>query len=540
MVFSRLSPRRGRANELNGRLERSNFQDADRYLMTLSASLPNDGRRRPQAAGPASRRFLLMALLLAICLGLAQNLRAQESANLFNQVVEHKLNNGLKVLLLKESRAPIITIQLWYRVGSRNENLGKTGISHLSEHMMFKGTAKYGPKFFSKEVQRVGGSDNAFTSRDYTAFFETGPKDQLKRWLEMEADRMKGINVDEKNFELEKKVVIEERRLRTEDDPGSFMLEAATAATFEAHPYQWPVIGWLHDIESISLEDYQNYYHRFYQPNNCTLVVVGDIEPQEALKEIEAAFGDLPAGPEPPKVTAKEPQQFGERRVEVHREAQFPNILLNYHVPNWQDQDAYPLELLNRILSQGRSSRLYNDLVYKDKLALEVGVDYNLDTTDPYIFMIVWATHAGQDRGPVGGGSGRRDQEAANRTGERRRAAKGQKSDRRLILHVPGFHLLPGHAAGPHRHRGQLDLAEGIHSQDAAGDRRRRPAGGQEIFGARKLHRGHPGAGENRQTQGGALPPHWRNQVRASLPFSVGDGARCLNAYLIRITFHAS
>ena len=317
MVFSRLSPRRGRAHELNGRLERSNFPDADRSHMTLSASLPNDGRRRPHA-GPASRRFLLMALLLALCLGLAQNLRAQESANLFNQVVEHKLNNGLKVLLLKENRAPIITIQLWYRVGSRNENLGKTGISHLSEHMMFKGTAKYGPKFFSKEVQRVGGSDNAFTSRDYTAFFETGPKDQLKHWLEMEADRMKGINVDEKNFELEKKVVIEERRLRTEDDPGSFMLEAATAATFEAHPYQWPVIGWLHDIESISLEDYQNYYHRFYQPNNCTLVVVGDIEPQEALKPTliprsqarlfpSTTTGRLPARPVMPAITLRTP-----------------------------------------------------------------------------------------------------------------------------------------------------------------------------------------------------------------------------------------
>jgi zinc protease len=158
--------------------------------------MPNDGRRRTQAAVPACRRFLLMTLLLALCLGLAQNLWAQESANLFNRVVEHKLKNGLRVLLLKESRAPIITVQLWYRVGSRNECLGKTGISHLSEHLMFKGTAKYGPKFFSKEVERVGGSDNAFTSRDYTAYFETGPKDQLKHWLEMEADRMKGINVD--------------------------------------------------------------------------------------------------------------------------------------------------------------------------------------------------------------------------------------------------------------------------------------------------------------------------------------------------------
>lgn len=358
--------------------------------MTLvTDSLNGRGQGKAQAV-PAFRRFLLLAVLLAACLGpgAAPALSAQENANLFDQVVEHKLKNGLKVLLLKESRAPIITVQLWYRVGSRNEYLGKTGISHLGEHLMFKGTAKYGPKFFSREVQRVGGTDNAFTSRDYTAYFETGPKDQLKRWLEMEADRMKGVNVDEKNFETEKKVVIEERRMRTEDDPGSFMQEAAMAATFQAHPYQWPIIGWLHDIESISLVDYQQYYHRYYQPNNCTLVVVGDIEPQEAIKEIEAVFGNLPAGPEPPKVTAKEPKQFGERRVEVHREAQFPQILMNYHVPNWQEQDAFPLELLNRILSQGRSSRLYNELVYKQKLALEAGVDYNLDTTDPFVFMI--------------------------------------------------------------------------------------------------------------------------------------------------------
>ena len=358
--------------------------------MTLvTDSLTGRGQGKTQAV-PACRRFILMAVLLAVCFALwtAPALAAQESANIFDQVVEHKLKNGLKVLLLKESRAPIITLQIWYRVGSRNECLGKTGISHLNEHLMFKGTAKYGAKFFSREVQKVGGSDNAFTGRDYTAYFETGPKDQLKRWLEMEADRMKGVNVDEKNFETEKKVVIEERRMRTEDDPGSFMQEAAMAATFQAHPYQWPIIGWLYDLESISLADYQKYYHRYYQPNNCTLVVVGDIEPQEAIKEIEAVFGNLPAGPEPPKVTAKEPKQFGERRVEVRREAQFPFILMSYHVPNWQDQDAFPLELLNRILSQGKSSRLYNDLIYKQKLALEAGTDYNLDTIDPFVFMV--------------------------------------------------------------------------------------------------------------------------------------------------------
>jgi zinc protease len=232
----------------------------------------------------------------------------------------------------------------------------------------------------------VGGTDNAFTSRNYTAYFETGPKDQLRHWLEMEADRLRGINVDEKTFETEKKVVIEERRLRTEDDPASFMQEAAMAATFQAHPYQWPIIGWLNDLESISLDDYRAYYHRYYLPNNCTLVVVGDIDPKEALSHIEATFGELPAGPEPPKVTAKEPQQFGPRRVEVHREAQFPALLMNYHVPNWESPDAYPLELLGRILSSGRSSRLYHNLVYQQKLALEAEADYNFDTVDPFLF----------------------------------------------------------------------------------------------------------------------------------------------------------
>jgi zinc protease len=340
--------------------------------------------------GPSRRRlWLLVALVAASWLGLgAVPLKAAEDGNLFDKVVEHKLANGLQVLLLREPRAPIITLQVWYRVGSRNEALGKTGISHLVEHLMFKGTAKFGPKYFSREVQKVGGTDNAFTSRNYTAYFETGPKDQLRHWLEMEADRMRGTNVDEKTFETEKKVVVEERRLRTEDDPVNFMQEATVAATFDAHPYQWPIIGWLNDIESISLDDYRTYYHRYYLPNNCTLVVVGDIDPKEALTQIEATFGTLPAGPEPPKVTAKEPKQYGPRRVEVHREAQLPALLMNYHVPNWESPEAYPLELLARILSSGRSSRLYHNLVYQQKLALEAGADYNFDTADPFIFML--------------------------------------------------------------------------------------------------------------------------------------------------------
>lgn len=330
----------------------------------------------------------LIALACLLLLGTFSPGRAAPGPDLFDQVVEHRLKNGLKVLLLRESRAPIISVQVWYRVGSRNEELGKTGLSHLNEHLMFKATEKYGPKDFSRRVQKAGGMDNAFTSRDYTAYFENGPKTELRNWLEMEAERMRGLKVSEEDFSTERNVVLEERRMRTDDDPVSFLFEEVMAAAFKAHPYQWPVIGWFHDIQTLTRDDFLQHYRSYYQPNNCTVVVVGDIEPQEALKEIEATFGALAPGPEPPKVTAKEPRQYGERRVVVHREAQLPFLLIAYHAPNWEDPDAYPLELLARILSQGRSSRLYHNLIYQQRLALQAGADYNFDTANPTLFTL--------------------------------------------------------------------------------------------------------------------------------------------------------
>lgn len=314
--------------------------------------------------------------------------RAQEKVDAFSQVVEHRLQNGMQVLILKEPRAPLVTHQVWYRVGSRNEELGKTGLSHLTEHLMFKDTHRYKAKEFSRMVQKAGGRDNAFTSKDYTAYFQSGPSTELKHWMEMEADRMRGLKVGEKSFGTEKNVVLEERRLRTEDDPVSFLIEDTMATAYKAHPYQWPIIGWYHDVETISREDFLRYYRTYYQPNNATLVVVGDVDPKQVLAWAEETYGRIPSGPQPPPVTAKEPRQYGERRVVVQREAQLPYLLMAYHVPNWDNPDAFALELLARLLSQGRSSRLYHKLVYKNRLALEAGADYDLDTADNSIFLL--------------------------------------------------------------------------------------------------------------------------------------------------------
>lgn len=338
-----------------------------------------------------SRFLFLLALIMLVCwsgLLWAVPLSARDFSDPFAQVVEHRLQNGMQVLILREPRAPLVSHQVWYRVGSRNERLGKTGLSHLTEHLMFKATEKYAAKEFSRLVQRAGGSDNAFTSKDYTAFFQNGPKTELKRWMEMEADRMRNLRVTEEDFATEKKVVLEERRLRTEDDPVSQLVEETLAVTFKAHPYQWPIIGWYNDIESLTREDFLKHYHTYYQPNNATLVVVGDVDPKEVLAWAEAIYGAIPPGPEPPPVTAKEPPQQGERRLVLQREAQLPYLLMAYHVPNWESPDCFVLELMVRLLSKGKSSRLYHNLVYKERLALSAGADYDLDTASPSVFLL--------------------------------------------------------------------------------------------------------------------------------------------------------
>jgi zinc protease len=303
-------------------------------------------------------------------------------------VTEKVLPNGLKVLLKEEHKAPIVTFQVWYKVGSRNERLGKTGMSHLLEHMMFKGSKKYGPKQFSQTVQRNGGNDNAFTSKNYTAYFETFAADRIGISLDLESDRMVDLLLDPKEFLSERAVVMEERRMRTDDDPSSTMVEQMMATAFLAHPYQWPVIGWMADLGNITRDDLYDHYRTYYAPNNATIVVVGDFETKKLMAQIEKYFGTLPRGPNVPSVGAIEPVQLGERRITVKKEAELPAIFIGYHTPNLKHPDSFALEVLQGILSSGKSSRLYKSLVYEKQIALYAGGDYDNVAADPNLFYV--------------------------------------------------------------------------------------------------------------------------------------------------------
>jgi len=341
-----------------------------------------------------TKKGIMLAILLSLFL-------AQSSVGQTMNVTEKVLPNGLKVLLKEEHKSPVVTFQIWYKVGSRNERLGKTGISHLLEHMMFKGTKKYGPKTFNRIVQRNGGNDNAFTSKDYTAYFETFAADRIGISLDLESDRMQNLLLDPKEFLSERDVVKEERRMRTDDDPDNTMVEQMMAAAFSAHPYQWPVIGWMADIGNISRDDLVQHYHTYYSPNNATLVVVGDFDTNVLMPQIEKQFGSIPRGPDVPKVAAVEPKHLGERRIIVKKQAELPLVFAGYTMPTLKHPDSYALEVLQGILSTGKSSRLYKSLVYEKQIALYAGGDYDNVSIDPNMFYLYAGVMPGKNTDEV-------------------------------------------------------------------------------------------------------------------------------------------
>jgi zinc protease len=314
------------------------------------------------------------------------------SPSAFANVQEHQLANGMKVLLVESPKAPVVTVQIWYKVGSRNEVMGRAGLSHMLEHMMFKGTPKYPKGSFSRLIKKNGGNDNAFTSQDFTAYFENLAAGKVELALELEADRLRGLLLDDKEFQLEREVVKEERRLRSEDDPQSYLAEALFAQAFQMHPYHWPIIGWFPDLNAMTRADLKRHYDTYYVPNNATLIVVGDIKAAKLLPVIKRFFEPIPKKPLPPQQVVTEPEQKGERRIVVKRDAQLPSVMVGYRAPNFSSDDAYALTLLESILSHGKTSRLYRSLVYEQKLALAVGAEYSLLQTDPellYCFAMV-------------------------------------------------------------------------------------------------------------------------------------------------------
>src|SRR5712691_7177037 len=269
-------------------------------------------------------------------------------------VTEATLDNGLRVLVLEDHRNPIATVQTWYRVGSRNEIPGATGLAHFLEHMMFKGTPAHGKGQFAHIVEENGGQDNAFTSHDVTSYYVDIAAERVDLVLGLEADRMRNLLLDSKEIDSERQVVAEERRTRTEDDPDGYLEEEFLAAAYKAHPYGWPVIGWMADIQRINSPELRAFYNRFYQPNNALLVVAGDV---------------------------------GARRVQVYKaDARAPIVYIGFHVPNYRSEDAPALELLSTILQEGRASRLYRRLVYERRMALSIGGDYAYLSHDPNLF----------------------------------------------------------------------------------------------------------------------------------------------------------
>lgn len=278
-------------------------------------------------------------------------------------VVEKTLPNGLKVRLLRETSVPTVTYYTFFKVGSRNEQVGITGISHLFEHMMFNGSEKFGPKEFDRQLESRGGYSNAYTSSDVTAYYEDFDREALSLVVDLESDRMRALRISDEALASEREVVKEERRFRVDNDIGGTMDEQLDALAFFAHPYHWPVIGWMGDIERINKEDCETYFRTYYAPNNAVLVVVGDFDIDATMKLIEDAYGSIPAGPPIPAVAAYEPEQKGERRGKVNWPAQTASVLLGYKAVSARHEDAATLDVIQAALSIGEGARLERTLV---------------------------------------------------------------------------------------------------------------------------------------------------------------------------------
>jgi len=350
----------------------------------------------PSVAGRASGAAALIGSLISgfgvASTGFAADVGISDPAE---SMFETRLDNGFRVVLLEDHRTPVVAVQLWVDAGSADESF-HTGIAHLFEHMMFKGSENIGEEVHAQLINERGGRINAYTSRDVTVYHEDVTAESLPLVIDLEAERFLNLVIDDETLESEREVVLEERRLRTEDTPDGRGFEALAALVWQAHPYRWPVIGWRSDVEQVTVEACQRFFDTYYAANNLTLVIVGDFETEPTLAHIERAFGRLPSAPVLPRNPTTVVPQRGERRSDVYFDAQLPLLFAGWHTPPTGHEDGEALDVASQILSGGRSSRLYRSLVYEQEIALYAHGSY-WEMTDAGMFYAAAGARPGVD-----------------------------------------------------------------------------------------------------------------------------------------------
>jgi zinc protease len=306
---------------------------------------------------------------------------------------EFQLSNGLKLIVREDHRAPTVAHMVWYRAGSIDEVNGRTGVAHVLEHMMFKGTDKVKSGEFSRLVAAVGGRENAFTSRDYTAYFQQVEKSKLDEVMKLEADRMSNLKFDDAEFLKEIQVVMEERRLRTEDNPSSLLNESLMATAYISSPYRYPVVGWMNDLVNMKASDARDWYRSWYKPNNATVVIAGDVDPKVILQAVEKYYGATSARELPERKPQTEPLQKGMKRVQVKAPADSARLAMAWKVPKLRpgaldDDEPYALELLTAVLDGYDNARLNRKLIKQERVVNNIGVGYDMISRGPELFLI--------------------------------------------------------------------------------------------------------------------------------------------------------
>ncbi|MDC0575316.1 insulinase family protein [Nitrosomonadaceae bacterium] len=317
------------------------------------------------------------------------------SFEVFANPHEYMLANGLKIVVKEDHRSPVVISQIWYKAGSIDELNGTTGVAHVLEHMMFKGTKNISSGEFSKKIAAVGGRDNAFTSRDYTGYFQQLHKSKLALAMKLEADRMRNLILTKEEFAKEIKVVMEERRLRTDDQPHALVYEKMMSVAYQSHPYRRPIIGWMNDLENMSVGDAQEWYDRWYAPNNAVLVLVGDVDPKEVYSLAQKYYGEIKSRPIA-SLALRKPQtevtQAGTKRLQIKAPAQMPYLVMGYHAPVLHDASAdwepYALQMLVGVLDGNGSARLNKELVRNQQIASSINADYDSTGRGPGMFFL--------------------------------------------------------------------------------------------------------------------------------------------------------